>query len=77
MNLDDRGRASTRALLDSVTKVDPAAGLEDLRRRRRRRQATRTVTAIAATALALVAWAVVRGPSPQPTLAQPPGSLGR
>jgi virginiamycin B lyase len=78
MNLDDRGRASTRALLDSVTKVDPAAGLEDLRRRRRRRLATRTVTAIAtATALALVAWAVVRGPSPQPTLAQPPGSLGR
>ena len=78
MSLDDRGRASTRALLGSVTRVNPVAGLEDLRRRRRRRLVTRTVTATAAaTALALVAWAVVRGPSPPPTLAQPPASLGR
>jgi YVTN family beta-propeller protein len=78
MNLDDRGLGSIRAVLDSVSRVNPAARLEDLRRRRRRRLVTRTVTAIAtATALALVAWAVVRGPSPQPTVAQPPASLGR
>jgi YVTN family beta-propeller protein len=78
MSLDDRARASTRAVLASVTRVNPVAGLEDLRGRRRRRLATRAVTAIAtATALALAALAVVRGPSPQPTLAQPPASLGR
>jgi YVTN family beta-propeller protein len=78
MNLDDRGRASSRALLDSVARVDPAARLEELRRRRRRQLVTRTVTAVASTtALALVAWAVVRGPSSPPPLAQPPASLGR
>jgi virginiamycin B lyase len=78
MNLDDRGLASTRALLGSVARVDPAARLEDLRRRRRRRLATGTVTAVVtATALALAAWAVVRGPSPPPAVAQPPASLGR
>jgi YVTN family beta-propeller protein len=78
MNLDDRGLGSIRAVLDSVSRVDAAAGLEDLRRRRRRRLAAKTVTAIAtATALAVVAWAVLRGPSPLPTVAQPPGSLGR
>jgi YVTN family beta-propeller protein len=78
MSLDDRARASTRAVLASVTRVNPVAGLADLRRRRRRRLATGAVTAIAtATALALAALAVVRWPSPQPTLAQPPASLGR
>ena len=78
MSLDDRARASTRAVLGSVTRVNPVAGLEDLGRRRRRRVTTRTVTAMAtATVLALAAWAVVRGPSPQPILAQPPASLGR
>jgi virginiamycin B lyase len=78
MSLDDRAHASTRAVLASVTRVNPVAGLEDLRRRRRRRVTTRAVTAMAtATALALAAWAVVRGPSPRPTLAQPPASLGR
>jgi hypothetical protein len=65
MNLDDRGLGSIRAVLDSVSRVDAAAGLEDLRRRRRRRLAAKTVTAIAtATALAVVAWVVLRGPSP-------------
>jgi YVTN family beta-propeller protein len=77
MSLDDRGLGSIRAVLDSVSRVDPFAGLEDLRRRRRRRLAAKTVTAMAtATALA-VAWAVLRGPSPLPTVAQPPGSLRR
>ena len=60
MNLDDRGLGSIRAVLDSVSRADAAAGLEDLRRRRRRRRAARTVTAIVtATALAVVAWAVL------------------
>jgi YVTN family beta-propeller protein len=78
MNLDDRGRASTRALLGSVSRVDAAAGLEDLLRRRRRRLVAKTATAIAtATALVLVAWTVVGGPSPQTTVTQPAGSLGR
>ena len=78
MSLEDRARASTRAVLASVTRVNPVAGLEDLRRRRRRRATARAVTAMAtATALAVAAWAVVRGPSPQPNLAQPPASLGR
>src|SRR4029450_1925160 len=77
MSLDDRARESTRAVLGSVTRVNPVAGLEDLRRRRRRRLANRAVTAIAtATALALAAL-VVRGPSTQPTPAQLPASLGR
>jgi DNA-binding beta-propeller fold protein YncE len=78
MSLDDRGLDSIRAALASVARVNPVAGLEDLRRRRRRRLATRTVATIAtAAALALAAWAVIRGPSPQPTLSQPPASLGR
>jgi YVTN family beta-propeller protein len=78
MNLDDRGRASTRALLGSVSRVDAAAGLEDLLRRRRRRLVAKTATAIATvTALVLVAWVVARGPSRPTTVAQPAGSLGR
>jgi YVTN family beta-propeller protein len=78
MNLDDRGRASTRALLGSVSRVDAPAGLEDLLRRRRRRSVARTATAIAtATALVLVAWVVVRGPARPTTVAQPASSLGR
>ena len=78
MNLDDRGRASTRALLDSVSRVDAAAGLEDLERRRRRRLVAKMATAMAtATVLVLVAWVVARGPSPPTTVAQPAGSLGR
>jgi len=36
MSFDDRARASTRALLGSVTRVDPVAGLEDLPDRRGR-----------------------------------------
>jgi virginiamycin B lyase len=78
MNLDDRGRSSTRALLGSVSRVDAAAGLEDLQRRRRRRAVTKTATAIATvTALVLVAWVVARGPARQTTVTQPAGSLGR
>jgi YVTN family beta-propeller protein len=78
MNLDDRGRASTRSLLRSVSRVDAAAGLEHLLRRRRRHLLAKTATAIAATtALVLVAWVVVRGSSPQTTVAQPPASVGR
>ena len=77
MNLDDRGLASIRTALDSVTRVDPTAGLEELWRRRRRRLVARTVTAVAtATVLAVAAWAVVRAPSPLPAAAQPPASLG-
>jgi YVTN family beta-propeller protein len=78
MTLDDRGRASTRALLGSVSRVDAAAGLEDLLRRRRRRLVAKTATTIAtATALVLVAWVAARGPARPTTVAHPAGSLGR
>ena len=78
MTLDAHGRASTQALLRSVTRVDPAAALEELLRRRRRRGVVRAVTALAtATALAL-AWVGVRGPEREATITTPPpGSLGR
>ncbi len=70
MSFDDRASACTRAALGSVSRGNPVAGLEDLRRRRCCRLVTRTVTATgAATALALVAWAVVRGPFPPRPLA--------
>jgi YVTN family beta-propeller protein len=79
MSLDARGRRATQAALNSVTRVDPIAGLADLLRRRRRRRVTRAATALAtATALALVAWVGVRGSDrAAPTVNPPPGSLGR
>ena len=79
MNLDARGRRATRAALDSVTRVDPIAGLADLLRRRRRRRVTRAAAALAtATALAVVAWVGVRGSEQvMPVVNPPPGQLGR
>jgi streptogramin lyase len=77
MNLDARGRAATKALLGSVARVDPAAGLDELLRRRRRRLVSRAATSIAiAAVVALVAWVGVRGPARQQPV-QPAGSLGR
>jgi YVTN family beta-propeller protein len=77
MNLDARGRRATQAALNSVTRVDPIAGLADLLRRRRR--ITRAAVALAtATALALVIWVAVRGAERvAPVVNPPPGSLGR
>jgi YVTN family beta-propeller protein len=79
MNLDARGRRATQAALDSVTRVDPVAGLADLLRRRRRRRITRAAAALAAaTALVVVAWVGVRGSERvMPIVNPPPGSLGR
>jgi YVTN family beta-propeller protein len=79
MNLDGRGRRATQGALDSVTRVDPVAGLADLLRRRRRRRVTRAVAAVAAaTAVAVVVWVGVRGSERvAPIVNPPPGSLGR
>ena len=79
MNLDARGRRSTKAVLRSVARVDPVAGLAELLRRRRRRLVARAATALAtATVVALVAWlAVSRAERDVPVTEPPPGSLGR
>jgi YVTN family beta-propeller protein len=79
MNLDARGRRATQAVLRSVGRVDPVAGLEDLLGRRRRRPALRAVTALAtATVVVLVAWVAVSRPEPgTPGTSPPAGSLGR
>jgi streptogramin lyase len=78
MNLDDRGRASTRALLGSISRVDPVAGLDGLRRRDRRRLVTRAASALViVAALALGVWMGVVGPARQMAVTQPPNSLGR
>jgi YVTN family beta-propeller protein len=79
MNLDARGRRATQAVLGSVTRVDPVAGLAELLRRRRRRRITRAATVIAtATMLGLVVWVGVRGSERvMPVSNPPPGSLGR
>jgi YVTN family beta-propeller protein len=78
MNLDDRGRAATRALLGSISRVDPVAGLDGLRRRDRRRLVTRAASALViVAALALGVWMGVVGPARQMAVTQPPNSLGR
>jgi YVTN family beta-propeller protein len=79
MNLDARGRRATQAVLRSVTRVDPVAGLEELLRRRRCGLVARAATAMAtATVVALVAWvAVSRAERDAPITNPPPGSLGR
>jgi hypothetical protein len=76
MTLDTRARAAAQALRRSATRVDPAAGLEELLHRRRRRLVARAATALAtATAVALVAWSSLGG-LPRDEVIQPPGSLG-
>ena len=79
MNLDARGRRATQAVLGSVTRVDPVAGLAELLRRRRRRRITRAATSIATAAmLGLVVWVGVQGSERvTPIVNPPPGSLGR
>jgi YVTN family beta-propeller protein len=77
MNLDARGRRATRAVLRSVARVDPVAGLEELLRRRRRRLVARAATALAIV-LVLVTWvAVSRAERDAPITNPRPGSLGR
>jgi len=73
MNVDARARASARAIDRSATRLDPVAGLDDLRRRRRHQPRQRAAAAAGfALLVAVVAiWAgvVLRGPTPvQPTL---------
>jgi streptogramin lyase len=73
MNVDARARASAQAIDRSATRLNPAAGLDDLLRRRRRQPLRRAAAAAGfALLVAVVAiWAgvVLRGPAPiQPTL---------
>jgi DNA-binding beta-propeller fold protein YncE len=78
MNLDARGRVAAQGLDRSTGRVDPAAGLDELRRRRRRRPLLKVVAAMAVlAAVAMVGWAggrwterdrTVTGPTPAPAL---------
>jgi DNA-binding beta-propeller fold protein YncE len=77
MNLDDRARASAQALLGSVARVDPVAGLDELLRRRRRRLVSRAAMTLATAAIvAVVAWVGIRELQ-HPAIVTQPGSLGR
>jgi YVTN family beta-propeller protein len=79
MTLDARAHAFAEGLERSAVRVDPAAGLEELRRLRRFRRITRVATALAtAAAVILVAWVAVReSERVAPIVNPPPGALGR
>jgi DNA-binding beta-propeller fold protein YncE len=68
MNLDACARASAQAIDRSATRLDPAAGLEDMLHRHRRRQQLQRAGAAAVALLVMVVaiWAGVlwRGPTP-------------
>jgi YVTN family beta-propeller protein len=77
MTLDARARASAQALRRSASRIDPAAGLDQLLRRRRRRGVARAATTLAtATVVAVVAWVGIRAPERDATITEPP-SFGR